>query len=165
MSALRKLTDLHTALGRVLDKLQPLVLLGARIYIADVFMRSGWIKLTSWPSTLDLFREEYHVPVLPPEAAAVAGTFGEIFFPALLLVGLFGRVAAIGTFAVNAVAVISYSSVLLAEGYEAALGNHVLWGSLLLGLIVFGPGKLSIDSLVASFRDPQPERRSDRFGA
>jgi uncharacterized membrane protein YphA (DoxX/SURF4 family) len=43
-------------------------------------------------------------------------------------------------------AVISYSNVLLAEGYEAALGNHVLWGTLLLGLSVFGPGKISIDT-------------------
>jgi putative oxidoreductase len=146
MNFLLKLTEWHAALGRLLDKLQPLALLAARLYIADVFLRSGWLKLTSWDSTLDLFRDEYHVPLLPPDVAAVAGTFGELFFPTLLLLGLFGRFAALGTFAVNAMAVISYSNVLLAEGYEAALGNHVLWGTLLLGLSVFGPGKISIDT-------------------
>jgi putative oxidoreductase len=145
---LLKLTDLHAALGRLLNWLQPLALLAARLYIADVFMRSGWLKLTAWSSTLDLFRDEYHVPVLPPEVAAVAGTFGELFFPALLLIGLFSRVAAIGTFAVNAMAVISYSNVLLADGYEAALGNHILWGTLLLGLMVFGPGRISVDAVL-----------------
>jgi putative oxidoreductase len=146
MNSLLKLTDLHAAFGRLLDKLQPLALLAARLYIADVFMRSGWLKLNAWESTLDLFRTEYHVPVLPPDLAAVTGTFGELFFPALLVIGLFGRIGALGTFIVNAMAVISYSEVLLAEGYEAALGNHILWGTLLLGLTVFGPGKISVDA-------------------
>jgi putative oxidoreductase len=146
MNFLLKLTELNAALGRLLDKLQPLALLAARIYVTDVFWKSGWLKLTSWSSTLDLFRDEYHVPVLPPELAAVVGTFGELFFPALLLLGLFGRIGALGTFAVNAMAVISYSHVLLSEGFEAALGQHILWGTLLLGLIVFGPGKISLDA-------------------
>jgi putative oxidoreductase len=148
MNLLFKLTALHAAFGRLLDKLQPLALLAARIYVTDVFWRSGWLKLTSWSTTLDLFRDEYHVPVLPPELAAVVGTFGELFFPALLISGLFGRLGALGTFAVNAMAVISYANVLLADGYEAALGNHVLWGTLLAGLTVFGPGKISIDALL-----------------
>ncbi len=56
--------------------------------------------------------------------------------------------SAIGLFAVNAMAVISYSQVLLAEGSEAALGQHILWGTLLVFLIVYGPGKLSLDYLL-----------------
>jgi putative oxidoreductase len=151
---MNKLAQLNAALARWLDKLQPLALLAARLYVTDVFWRSGWLKLTSWPSTLDLFREEYHVPLLPPDVAAVAGTFGELFFPALLVLGLCGRVGALGTFFVNAMAVISYSNVLLAEGYEAALGNHILWGALLLGLIVFGPGRISIDAWVEHTCNP-----------
>jgi putative oxidoreductase len=146
MNFLLRLTGLHAALGRLLDKLQPLALLAARLYVTNVFWKSGWLKLTSWSSTLDLFRDEYHVPLLSPEVAAVAGTFGELFFPALLLVGFFGRLGALGTFAVNAMAVISYSNVLLAEGYEAALGNHILWGTLLLALTMFGPGRISVDA-------------------
>lgn len=146
MNPLLKLTNLHAALGRLLDKLQPLALLAARLYIADVFWRSGWLKATSWQGTLGLFRDEYHVPLLPPEVAAVAGTFGELFFPTLLVLGFLGRLGALGTFAVNAMAVISYSDVLLSEGFEAALGNHILWGVLLLGLTVFGSGRISVDA-------------------
>jgi len=148
MSFLFKLTDLHAALARLLDKLQPLALLAARLYLADVFIKSGWIKFTSWDSTVDLFTTEYHVPVLPPLPAAVMGTFGELFFPTLLVLGLFGRLGALGTFFVNAMAVISYSHVLLGEGFEAALGQHILWGTLALGLIVFGPGSISVDRLL-----------------
>lgn len=146
MKFLLTLTDLHAALGRLLDKLQPAALLAARLYIADVFWKSGWLKFSNWDSTLDLFRTEYHVPVLPPGLAAVAGTFGELFFPALLVLGLFGRLGALGTFAVNAMAVISYSHVLFQEGFEAAIGQHILWGTLLIGLCVFGPGGLSVDA-------------------
>ena len=45
-------------------------------------------------------------------------------------------------------AVVSYKDVLLAEGSEAALGQHVLWGSILVFLITYGPGKLSLDYLL-----------------
>jgi putative oxidoreductase len=55
---------------------------------------------------------------------------------------------AIGLFAVNAMAVISYSDVLLAEGSEAASGQHILWGTLLAFLILYGPGKISLDYLL-----------------
>jgi putative oxidoreductase len=153
MNFLQKLTDWHTAFGRLLDKLQPLALLAARIYVADVFIRSGWLKITAWDQTVELFTSEYRVPLLPPEAAAIAGTFGELFFPSLLLLGLFGRIGALGTFAVNALAVISYSHVLLSEGFEAAIGQHILWGVLTLGLIVFGPGIISVDAWLQRSRE------------
>jgi len=145
MSFLFKLVDLHAAFGRLLDKLQPFALLAARLYVAKIFLTSGWLKYTSWESTVDLFTTEYHVPLLPPLPAAVLGTFGELFFPTLLVLGLFGRLGALGTFVVNAMAVISYLHVLLGEGFEAAIGQHILWGVLTLGLTVFGPGALSVD--------------------
>jgi len=128
----------------------PLLLLVARLYVSWQFLKSGWLKLTDWDTTLFLFREEYHTPVLSPEVAAVAGTFGELFFPLLLVVGLLGRYAAAGLFVVNIVAVASYAHVLLADGFEAALGQHYLWGFMLLVLMVFGCGRWAIDSLASS---------------
>ena len=86
------------------------------------------------------------MPVLPPPVAAVTGAGGELFFPALLFLGLFSRVGALGAFFVNAMAVISYRQVLLADGFEAALGQHVLWGFMLLILALFGPGRFALDS-------------------
>jgi putative oxidoreductase len=148
MNTVMKLADLHAALGRLLNPLQHLLLLGTRVYVAWQFWKSGWLKVTSWDTTVDLFREEYRVPLLPPELAAVAGTFGELFFPVLLFIGLFGHIGAAGLFAVNALAVISYAHVLLGEGFEAALGQHIYWGFMLLVLTVFGSGKISVDALL-----------------
>ena len=140
------LTKLHRAVGRGLDCLRTPFLLATRFYVGWQFWKSGWLKVSSWSSTLDLFRTEYHVPLLPPPVAAVTGAFGEIFFPALLFVGLFSRVGALGGFFVNAMAVISYRQVLLAEGSEAALAQHILWGFMLLLLAVAGPGRIALDT-------------------
>lgn len=136
-------------LARVANSLQPLFLLATRWYVSWQFLKSGWLKVTSWPSTLDLFRDEYHVPLLSPEVAAVTGAFGELFFPTLLVLGIGGRIGPIGLFAVNAMAVISYRQVLLAEGFEAALAQHVLWGFMLVVLTVFGLGGIAFDRLLA----------------
>ena len=81
MNMLTKSCDLHTALGRGLDRLRSLLLLGTRLWVSWQFLNSGWLKLTHLGFTLELFRYEYQVPLLPPAAAAVAGTFGELFFP------------------------------------------------------------------------------------
>jgi|SRR5271165_163585 len=152
MSILRKILIPDDLAARVLNPLQSPFALAARLYVSWQFWRSGTIKITSWDSTLALFENEYHTPLLSPLAAAVSGTFGELFFPALLIVGFASRLGAIGLFFVNVMAVVSYRQVLLAEGYEAALGQHVLWGSLLLFLCCYGPGKLSVDHLLKSLR-------------
>jgi putative oxidoreductase len=148
MTTLEKIYAPNTGAARLLDPLQSLLALGARLYVSWQFLKSGYLKVTSWDSTLYLFENEYHTPWLSPHAAALAGSFGELFFPSLLILGLMGRLSAMGLFAVNAMAVISYAQVLLAEGSEAALGQHILWGTLLLYLIVHGPGKLSVDYLL-----------------
>ncbi len=132
-------------MARAADPLQPLFLLATRCYVSWQFLKSGWLKVTNWQSTLSLFRDEYHVPLLPPHAAAIAGACGELFFPVLIVLGLGGRVGPAGLFFVNIVAVFSYRQVLLAEGFEAALAQHVLWGYMLLMLIVFGIGPLALD--------------------
>jgi putative oxidoreductase len=146
MNKLLDLVNWHAAFGRGLDHLRPIFLLALRLYVSWQFLKSGWLKLSSWDSTVDLFTSEYHVPLLPPTLAAVAGTAGELIFPALLIAGLFSRVAAIGGFAVNAMAVLAYSHVLLSEGFEAALAQHVLWGLMFAVLVLFGGGSISVDA-------------------
>jgi len=133
------------AMQRPLDALRPWLLLATRFYVGWQFLKSGWLKVTSWETTLGLFREEYRVPLLPPEWAAVAGAAGELVFPTLLCLGLASRLSALGLSAVNALAVVSYAHVLLSEGFEAALGQHVLWGYMLAVLAVCGPGALTLD--------------------
>ncbi|HUO79444.1 MAG TPA: DoxX family protein [Steroidobacteraceae bacterium] len=123
--------------------------LGTRLYVAWVFLKSGWLKVSDWPQTLSLFETEYRVPLLPPHAAAYAGAAGELVFGALVLLGLAGRAGALGLFAVNLMAFISYRHVLLQDGFEAAVGQHLLWGFMLLTLVVYGPGRWSLDGVLA----------------
>ena len=124
----------------------PLLDLWIRWDVASAFFRSGLTKIVSWDKTVFLFQEEYHVPLLPPEAAAFLGTFGELAFPPLLLLGLAGRFSALSLSVVNVVAVVSYWQVLGQN--EAALASHYYWGLLLLVTLLHGPGKLSIDHAI-----------------
>jgi putative oxidoreductase len=127
-----------------LETLQPVAQLLARLYVAQVFFLSGLTKIRSWETTLALFEDEYHVPLLPPELAAYMGTTGELVLPVLLAFGLAGRFAAAGLSVVNVIAVLS-----LAEIAPAALQQHQFWGSLLIGLLLWGPGRLSVDAWLA----------------
>lgn len=121
--------------------LQSLALLAARLYVAQVFFQSGLSKLRDWSSTLALFQDEYHVPLLPPELAAYMGTGGELVLPVLLVLGLGGRFAALGLTMVNIMAVLS-----LEEIAPAALAGHQLWGALLVLVALWGAGSLSADA-------------------
>jgi putative oxidoreductase len=148
MNKLLDLVNLHSAIGGGLDRLRHLLLLGTRLWVSWQFLKSGWLKATNWDTTLELFRSEYQVPLLSPSLAAVAGTFGELFFPVLLILGLFTRLGALGLFAVNAMAMISYWHVLGQEGFEAALGQHYLWGFMLLVIATCGSGFFALDRLL-----------------
>lgn len=139
-SLARRLVTVYQGLARRLDHLQPLAALLARGYVAQVFFLSGLTKLRDWSVTLALFQDEYKVPLLPPEVAAVLGTCGELALPVLLLLGLGGRLAALGLLVVNGVAVMSLSDIA-----PAALQQHITWGVLLGALAVYGPGKWAVD--------------------
>ena len=134
-------------IDRLLDAAQPLAALLARLYIAQVFFLSGLTKIRDWDTTLLLFTEEYHVPLLPPALAAPLGTAGELALPVLLVLGLAGRFSALGLSVVNAVAVLS-----LSEIAPAAFQQHLTWGALLAALALFGPGRWSLDHWLGHHR-------------
>ena len=125
---------------QTLDLAQPLAALLARLYVAQVFFLSGLTKIRDWETTVSLFTDEYKVPYLSPELAALLGTAGELVLPVLLVLGLLGRFAALGLFVVNAIAVIS-----LSEIAPAALQQHITWGVLLALLAIYGCGKWALD--------------------
>ena len=133
-----------------LDSLSALANLIARLYIAKIFLYSGWNKFQDWETTLYLFREEYHVPLLSPEIAASMATASELGLAALLAVGLFTRFAACGLFVLNIVAVASYYSAL--KDSPAALQDHLEWGILLALLLTTQVQKLTLDDVLRRFR-------------
>jgi putative oxidoreductase len=140
LSRSRRLLAPWYRLVAVLEQLQPVAQLAARLYVAQVFFLAGLTKVRDWPTTLALFENEYAVPLLPPVLAAVLGTAGELVLPVLLAFGLAGRFAALGLSVLNAVAVVS-----LMEVAPAAAQQHLLWGSLLAVIVLWGPGRLAAD--------------------
>ena len=134
--------SLWRAFSHSLDSLRSPAAMLARLYVAQVFFLAGLTKVRDWDTTLLLFTEEYHVPLLPPEWAATMGAGGELVLPVLLVLGLAGRFAALGLSVVNVVAVLS-----LAEIAPAALQQHITWGVLLAALVLHGLGRWTIDSL------------------
>jgi putative oxidoreductase len=151
-AALQRLLDLFTRLPYA-----PLALL-ARVAIAAVFWKSGQTKVEGfaidlvegtfqlgWPQLSDtavaLFRDEYKLPLLPPELGALLAAIGEHVLPALLLAGLGTRFAAAGLLGMTAVIQLLV--------YPGAWPTHFTWAALLLMLMRQGPGAWSLDALLA----------------
>ena len=127
----------------LLQYIQPLVLLAARLWVASVFFKSGYLKFTTWDSTLYLFEEEYQVPIIPWELAAYLGTAAELILPIFLVLGLLTRPMAAILFVFNIVTVISYPVI-----WEGGFFDHQFWGALILMNVIWGAGNISLDYLL-----------------
>ena len=147
-NAIASIRSIHESSVKFLSLLTPVLDLSIRVWVAHDFFVSGLTKTKSWDSTLALFEYEYAVPLLPPNVAAVLGTAAELTLPVLLAVGLAGRLSALGLFVFNIIATVSYPFLWTDEG-SVGLMQHVYWGTLLLVTLLHGPGKLSLDYLIA----------------
>ena len=114
-----------------------------RVGIADVFWRSGQTKVSGWhvtQTTVQLFRDEYKLPLLPPEIAANLASIQEHLFSVLLVIGLASRLSALGLLGMTAVIEIFV--------YPENWPDHLLWAGALLYVLTRGPGALSVDALI-----------------
>ena len=112
-----------------------------RVAIAAVFWLSGRTKVDGFitvnETAFDLFRDEYKVPLVPPDIAAYMATYAETFFPILLVLGLFTRLSALSLLIMTAVIEIFV--------YPLAWPTHLTWAALMLYLLGRGAGKWSLD--------------------
>lgn len=126
---------------------QSLIALLGRLSIGLVFWNSGRTKADGWDifhvsdKTRFLFQEEYKVPLLPPETAALMAQMAEHVFPVLLFAGLATRFSALALFGMTLVIGIFV--------YPGAYVVHGTWATILLMLMRYGPGKFSLDHLIA----------------
>lgn len=135
----------------------PVALL-ARFSIAAVFWKSGQTKIQGfaidlvnreftlgWPrlsdSALTLFRDEYRLPIVPPEMAAPMAAVAEHLLPLLILLGLATRLSALG--------LLCMTLTIQLFVYPDAYPTHGTWAALLLSLLIHGPGKVSVDAWIA----------------
>ena len=133
-----------TLIGRTLSWLEsvPYWLLAAplRFAIATVFWNSGTTKLANWNTAVELFVEEYKVPLLPPELAAYMAVSIELSTPVLLVLGFATRAASL--------VLLGMTAVIEVLVYPQAWPTHIQWAAMLLVLLCRGPGKLSLDHVV-----------------
>lgn len=135
--------------NRIADALEhwishSLLALVTRIGIAGVFFLSGRTKVDGFlsvnDSALALFRDEYRVPLIPPEIAAHMAAYAEHLFPVLLVLGLFTRLSAL--------ALLGMTAVIQIFVYPDAWPTHLSWAGLLLYLVARGAGGVSVDRLI-----------------
>jgi len=128
----------------LLDQAIPewLIALLLRAGIAAVFWQSGRTKVEGWLSVTDnaiaLFRDEYKLPLVPPEIAAYAGAYAEHLLPLLLVLGLGTRWAALG--------LLGMTAVIQTLVYPDAWPTHLSWAAPLLYLVARGGGTISLDN-------------------
>ena len=145
----RLTTSLVSTFRETLDTI-PLSLpqLIARLAVANVFWRSGQTKLANWDSTIQLFQNEYHVPLLPPDVAAPLAASCELGCSTLLVLGLFTRLATLP--------LLGMILVIQLFVYPASWPDHLLWAALLVFVLARGPGVISVDHLMGRVFTSRP---------
>ncbi len=130
---------------------QSLPLLALRFALAVPFYKSG---MTKWDGFLKLsggaeflFTSEFKLHILGqqyaypfPYLAAYGAGIAEIVLPVLLVLGLFTRFAALGLLVMTAVIQIT-----VPEGWA---NFHLPWAAMALTLVVFGGGKIAVDTFI-----------------
>jgi putative oxidoreductase len=140
----RETASLRPLAARILNELGrfplPLLQLMFRVAVAAVFFKSGLTKIASWELTLQLFQDEYAVPLLPVPLAATLATATELSMPVLLVFGLAARLAALP--------LLGMTLVIQLFVYPENWAEHLMWASLLLFIVTRGAGAFSLDHLI-----------------
>jgi NADH dehydrogenase FAD-containing subunit/uncharacterized membrane protein YphA (DoxX/SURF4 family) len=134
-SAVQVYTTTFDYVGRIFG---PLLDLYIRLWLAQIFLVSGLLKVANWENALSLARYEYPVPWMDPVTAAYTGVAIELFAPVLLALGLATRAAAAAMLALVLVIQFNYQ----------ALDIHLLWAALLGWYVVRGAGVVSLDRML-----------------
>jgi putative oxidoreductase len=114
----------------------------ARLAIAGVFFRSGQSKIANWDLTVQLFQDEYHLPLIPPDLAATMGASFELGCSVLIVLGLLTRIAVLPLLGMTAVIEIFV--------YPQNWPEHLTWTALLIFLLLRGAGAYSLDHFIGS---------------
>ncbi len=135
---------------KLLNDLRDVFTLCARLWIGKIFFMAAIVKVTDWSSTLFLFQNVYHVPLLNTTIAAYSGTIAEFVLSISVILGLAGRPMMVIFFIYNIICVFSYHFLLTPAGM-AGLNDHINWGFLLGFLMFYGSGSISLDHLLSKY--------------
>jgi len=126
----------------------------ARAATFTVFWRAGAQKLLDWPGTLSLFANEYRVPLLAPDVAAIMAATLELSGSVMILLGLLTRASAL--------ALLGMVLVIQVFVYPSAWPDHIQWLAFMAFLVARGPGALSLDHVIGRFIPSAPRPMTAR---
>jgi putative oxidoreductase len=132
-----RIASIRSLLGRVPLSVHQLLF---RLAVAGVFFRTGLQKARGWETTVALFTDEYKLPGLPPEIAAVMATCFELGCSSLLILGLATRLATLP--------LLGMIMTIQLFVYPQAWPEHLVWSSILVFLLTRGPGAISLDRMI-----------------
>ncbi len=132
-----RIASIRSFLGRAPLSVHQLLF---RLAAAGVFFRTGLQKARGWETTVALFSDEYKLPGLPPEIAAVVATCFELGCSSLLILGLATRLATLP--------LLGMIMTIQLFVYPQAWPEHLVWSSILVFLLTRGPGAISLDRMI-----------------
>ena len=132
-----RVASIRSLLARVPQSVHQLLF---RLAVAGIFFRTGLQKARGWETTVALFSDEYKLPGLPPEIAAVMATCFELGCSSLLILGLATRLATLP--------LLGMIMTIQLFVYPQAWPEHLVWSSILVFLLTRGPGAISLDHMI-----------------
>jgi putative oxidoreductase len=116
----------------------PLLLLAMRLWIAEIFFKSGMTKFSNISQAILLFEYEYAVPVISPVIATYMSVVFELICPIFLVLGLATRLAILPLIGMTLVI-----QLLVDQNTQ-----HFYWLFLMSSILIYGAGKISVDNFV-----------------
>ena len=163
--AMAQARALYCRFAAASNGLQDIAALAMRLVMARLFLKSGILKLTSG-NAADLFQYEWfsdenwwmqhfgleEIPRLLAEILGAVSMVAEIALPVMLIIGFMTRFASAGLLAMTAVIVLLVYPPWTANGLTLWWNDHVWWTVILLALLAYGPGRLSVDAWLGKER-------------
>lgn len=168
ITALPPTARIERLIRAILEKLETFGRLVAppvlRIALALPFFRSGLTRWDGFPSlsagTLYLFENQFKLHVFgrvydfpAPDTLALLVAVAEIVLPALLVLGLATRFAALALLIMTGVIQLVFP-----DGWA---NFHLYWASLAVAILALGPGRLSLDYLIGLWLRIRRPRNKD----
>jgi putative oxidoreductase len=139
------LVSLHSRLVRFLETLSWLPPLLARLAVGWIFAESGWGKLNAIEPVIDFFTS-LNLPAPAFQAYLVACT--ELIAGSFLILGLATRYASVPLIITMIVAIVKVTAPEADAISDYLSASEFLYITLMIWLIIAGPGKVSLDALI-----------------
>ncbi len=154
MTSMDRSSGLHRLVNTVSTRLRWLPPTVARLTIGGLFLQTGWGKLHNLPKVVGFFTE---LGIPAPQVQAPLVATAEFVCGALILIGLFTRVATLPLIVTLTVALLTAKKADIHELSDLFGMEEYLYIVILLWLGAYGAGPISLDRVFARRRESIPE--------